>query len=179
MAEIVACPPPPDVITSMLEIPHMEVAPTILATQQGPDRHVGPEEAGAILILQATFTDPQKADGFWHEAVKLMALLAEAPGFIRRYAFPDGPSMTLIALWRTMDDARAFASSPEHRAAMQRLDEERWEYTHFAGLWEIARRHDRVVYCEVCDGVTPINEGACRKCGTELDDIYRREPTPA
>ena len=69
MAVIQSFPPPPDVIASMLEIPDLQVAPTMLATQAGPDRHLGPEAAGAILVLQATFTDEEKAHGFWKAAV--------------------------------------------------------------------------------------------------------------
>ena len=60
MTELLTIPPPPEAIHSMLQIPRTQIAPTILATQQGPDGHLGPEAAGAILMLQATFAD---ADG--------------------------------------------------------------------------------------------------------------------
>ena len=69
----------------------------------------GPEAAGAILMLQATFADPDGAARFWAAAVPLMALLESAPGFIRRYSFPDGPSITLLALWRSTADASSVA----------------------------------------------------------------------
>src|SRR4051795_10491201 len=70
----------------MLAIDGVQVTPTMLATQQGPDRHLGPEAAGAVLILQATFADPDRAAGFWATASALMEQLAVAPGFIRRPA---------------------------------------------------------------------------------------------
>jgi heme-degrading monooxygenase HmoA len=167
-------PPPADAITAMLEIPRTQVAPTIMGTQAGPVGHLGPEEAGAILLLQATFTDPDGATAFWASAVRLMGLLAAAPGFIRRYSFPDDLSITLIALWRTAADAKAFAASPEHRAAVDALYANRWQYTHFSGLWEMTSNHGRVVFCEQCDGITPIGERVCRSCRTELVDVFAR-----
>src|SRR5579862_327556 len=108
MTELLTTPPPPESIAAMVAIPGTAITPSILATQQGPDGQLGPEAAGAILVLQATFADPAGAASFWQAAVPLMALLASAPGFIRRYSFPDGPTVTLIALWRTASDARAF-----------------------------------------------------------------------
>ena len=72
MTHLLALPPPPEAIAAMLAIPRTQIAPTILATQQGPDGDLGPESAGAILVLQATFTDPEGASGFWTAAVDLM-----------------------------------------------------------------------------------------------------------
>src|SRR3954464_4028471 len=157
----------------MLAIDGVQVTPTMLATQQGPDRHLGPEAAGAVLILQATFADPDRAAGVWATAYALMEQLAVAPGFIRRYNFSDGPHYTLIALWRTPADANAFFSSDEHQVAMRELFRNRWQYTHFAGLWEVANPRQRVIFCQICDGVTPSTEMHCIKCGTELFDPYR------
>lgn len=174
MTELLTLPPPAEAIAAMVAIPDVQIAPTILATQQGPDGELGPEGAGAILILQATFADPEGAASFWAAAVPLMELLASAPGFIRRYSFPDGPSMTLIALWRTADDAKAFAATPEHRAAVRDLYGQRWQYSHFSALWEMTSNHGRVVFCTECDGITAASEGVCGGCGTTLIDVHRR-----
>ena len=183
MADLLSLPPPPDAIAAMLSIPATTIVPTILATQQGPDGDVGPEAAGAILVLQATFADEDGAAGFWSAAVPLMALLAEAPGFIRRYSFPDGPNMTLIAFWRTLADAQAFAAGPEHRAAVQDLYAQRWQYSHFSALWELRSNHGRLVFCPHCDGVTAAAEGACATCGAPFLDTLglgaAREAAPA
>jgi heme-degrading monooxygenase HmoA len=173
MAELQTLPPPPEAITAMLEIDRLDVTPTMLATQQGPDGGLGPEAAGAILILQATFADAEGAAGFWEAAVPLMKLLAAAPGFIRRYSFPDGPTINLIALWRTADDAKAFAASPEHRAAVRDLYRKRWQHSHFSAIWEMTSNHDRMIFCDACDAVTPAAEGECRGCGSALLDVYR------
>jgi heme-degrading monooxygenase HmoA len=174
MNQLLTLPPPPEVISAMLGIPRTQIAPTILATQQGPDGDLGPESAGAILVLQATFTDPERVHAFWSAAVGLMELLASAPGFIRRYSFPDGPSITLIALWRTAADARAFAATPEHRAAVRDLYAHRWQHSHFSALWEMTSNHGRLVFCDRCDGITPASERACSGCGTAILDAYRR-----
>ena len=172
MVELLTEPPPMDVIARMTAIDGVHVAPTILATQTGPDGHLGPEAAGALLILQATFVDADRAAGFWRTAAGLMEQLASAPGFIRRYSFADGPFVTLLALWRTAADANAFFSSDEHQAAMRELFQHRWQYSHFAGLWEVAAPRPRVIFCQQCDGVTPAGDGVCGGCGTELFDPY-------
>jgi len=170
--ELLSTPPPPTAIARMLAIDGVQVTPTMLATQQGPERHLGPEGAGAVLILQATFADPDRAAGFWATASALMEQLAVAPGFIRRYNFSDGPHYTLIALWRTPADANAFFSSAEHQAAMRELFRNRWQYSHFAALWEMNSPRQRVIFCQECDGVTPASDRRCNGCGVELFDPY-------
>jgi heme-degrading monooxygenase HmoA len=172
MTELLVSPPPPDAIAAMWGVPGTQITPSILATQRGPDGACGPESAGAILMLQATFADPAGAASFWAAAVRLLELLASAPGFIRRYSFPDGPSVTLIALWRTAADARTFAATPEHRAAVRELYDQRWQYSHFSALWEMTSNHGRIIFCPDCDAVTPASEGVCRGCAAALVDVY-------
>lgn len=125
-----------------------------------------------MSILQATFADAGRAQAFWRAASALLAELAGAPGFIRRYSFADGPSITLIALWRSAADAHAFATGPKHRAATRDLYRQRWQYSHFAAVWEAAERRPRVVFCEQCDGVTPLPAGGCTTCGAPIVDVY-------
>jgi heme-degrading monooxygenase HmoA len=172
MLELLPVAPPPEAIAKMTSIEGVRITPIRLATQQGPDRHLGPEAAGAVLILQATFVDEQRAAGFWTTAVELFELLAVAPGFIRRFTFADGPHGYLIAFWRTAADAHAFFSSDEHQRAMNDLYRYRWQYTHFAALWEMNTPHQRVIFCQQCDGVTPATDRVCRGCGIELVDPF-------
>ena len=172
MLELLTMPPPPEVIAKLTAIKGVRIAPTVLTTQQGPDGHLGPEAAGAVLILQATFVDKQGAERFWLKAAELFELLAAAPGFIRRFSFADGPLGMLIAFWRTAADAHAFFSSNEHQAAMRDLYRQRWQYTHFAALWEMTTPHHRVIFCQHCDGITPATESVCIGCGTELFDPF-------
>lgn len=170
MTELLTLPPPAEARAAIAAIPRSQTAQISFGTQQGPDGHLGPEKAGAILILQATFTSPDGFAAFWKALVPLFGLLESAPGFIRRYGFAEGPHWTLIAFWRTADDARAFATRPEHRAAVQDLYHERWQYSHFAAIWEMTTSHDRLFFCEGCRAVTPAAEQRCSGCGTELAD---------
>lgn len=175
MVELLTGPPPMEAIARMAAIDGVSITPTVLATQQGPDRHLGPEAAGALLILQATFVDQERADEFWLTAAGLLERLATAPGFIRRFSFSDGPHSTLIALWRTTADAHAFFSGDDHQAAMRELFRHRWQYSHFAALWEMATPRQRVIFCQQCDGVTPATDLVCTGCGIGLFDPFSLE----
>lgn len=172
MVELVTGPPPPAVIARIGAIAGVAMTPAMLVTQRGPEGHLGPEAAGALLILQATFADADKAAGFWDAAAGLTEQLAIAPGFIRRYNFADGPHYTLFVLWRTTADAHAFFASDAHQAAMKELFTNRWQYTHFAGLWEVTTPRQRVIFCQQCDGVTPAGVTQCIGCGIDLHDPY-------
>ncbi len=178
MVELLVAPPPSDAIVAMAAIPRLTITPSILVTQQGPgeDGQLGPEAAGAILLLQATFATQEGADQFWESAVGLMTLLADAPGFIRRYSFPDGPTISLIALWRTVDDARAFAATPQHREAVRGLYKGGWQHTHFSAVWELHHSHDRVAFC-ACGAATPIGARQCSSCAEPLLDVFRTAPS--
>jgi heme-degrading monooxygenase HmoA len=172
MTELLSLPPPPDVIASLGDIERMRMGPTMLNIQEGPEGHRGPEGAAAVLLLQATFSRPERAEAFWRAAAGLMKCLADAPGFIRRYSFADGPTITLLALWRTVADAHAFFASDRHQAVMHQLYRERWQYSHFAALFESPRHHDRVVFCDECDAVTRMPAKTCSGCGAALLDIH-------
>jgi heme-degrading monooxygenase HmoA len=169
MVQLLTLPPPADAIAGMMAIPGVQITPTILATQTGPEVDRGPEGAGAVLMLQATFRTEEGAAAFWEAAVPMMALLAEAPGFIRRYSFPDGPAITLFALWRTIDDARAFAAGSEHRAAVHALFANGWQHTHFSAMWQLATDHGRVVFCPACRQASAATTAVCPGCGAALN----------
>src|SRR5690348_16960436 len=170
--ELITGPPPAGAIEAMQEIDGLRIVPTMLNLQAGPASHLGPESAGAILVLQGTFVDEALFREFWSNVVTLMEQLATAPGFIRRVNFADGPHYTLIAFWRSVEDAHAFFNTPEHQAAMRSTFERRWNYTHFAGLWQVASPHRRLFFCQTCDGVTPSTESTCTGCGSALHDPY-------
>lgn len=172
MVQLLTQPPPPEVVARLSAIDGVRMNPTMLVTQQGPDGALGPESAGAMLLLQATFVDDEGLRQFWNAAAGLTELLASAPGFIRRFNFSDGPHYTLIALWRSPADADAFFGRAEHQAAMRELFQGRWEYTHFAGLWEVVEQRHRVIFCQQCDGVTPTSQKVCVGCGTVLFDPF-------
>jgi heme-degrading monooxygenase HmoA len=172
MIELLTQPPPPEASAKLAAIDGVRIVPTMLTTQEGPDGYLGPEAAGAVLILHATFVDERGFQAFWVRAAALFEQLSRAPGFIRRFSFADGPLGYLIAFWRTPADAHAFFSSDEHQAAMRDLYRERWQYTHFAALWEMTAPRQRVIFCQQCDGVTPTTDRVCTGCGTELLDPF-------
>lgn len=170
--DLITSPPPVEAVEAMRQIEGLRIFPIMLNTQSGPDGRLGPESAGAILILQGTFVDEQSFSEFWTTVVELMTMLVAAPGFIRRYNFADGPHYTLMAWWRSVDDAYAFFARPEHQAAMRTTFKRRWNYTHFAGLWQTVDQRQRLFFCQQCEGITPSTEPACTACGTPLDDPY-------
>ncbi|HZU80488.1 MAG TPA: hypothetical protein VE991_11280 [Acidimicrobiales bacterium] len=165
-------PPHAEAMAAMEAIPAMTVAPTMFITQEGPEGAIGPEGAGAILLLQATFTKEEGARHFWDAAVPLMNQLAEAPGFLRRYSFFANDSITLLAFWRTIEDARRFAASADHRQASRALFTGRWQQSHFSGLWELHSSHGRVLFCEECDGMARAPVTRCPKCDAALLDVF-------
>jgi len=177
--DLITGPPPVAATTAMQAIDGVRIVPVVLNTQSGPEAHLGPEHTGAILILQGTFAEQDKFEEFWTNVVELMRLLATAPGFIRRYNFADGPHYTLMAWWRTIEDAHAFFARPEHQAAMRTTFERRWNYTHFAGLWRTADQRQRLFFCPSCDGVVPSTEPSCTGCGSPLPDPFGGPHVPA
>ncbi len=106
MTELLALPPTRQAIASMAALPRSQVTPTMLGTMRGPDGHLGPEAAGAVLMLQATFTTQEGSEGFWGAQAQLMELLSTAPGFMRSYGFGDGPNNTLLVFWRAQTTPR-------------------------------------------------------------------------
>jgi heme-degrading monooxygenase HmoA len=173
MVELLDLPPTPEAIASLSALPGSQMVPTTIATMCGPEGHWGPEAAGAILMLQATFVTEEGIASFWKAQVPLMELLNTAPGFIRSYGFGDGPTSTLLVFWRSADDAKAFSTRPEHSQAMRDLYKQRWEYSHFAAIWEMTSNHDRVIFCPACPAVTSVSEQRCKGCGTGLFDVHR------
>jgi hypothetical protein len=178
MAEPQFFPPPPELLPALAAIPGMAIEPTMLVTQEGPAGALGPEAAGAILWLQATFADEEGARRFWEASVPLDEQLARTPGFIRRYSFAAHRSAHLIALWEGVEDAQRFAASEGHREASRALFAGRWQYSHFAALWELRSNRGRIFFCSECDGTTPAPADTCRSCGAPITDVYRL-PTSA
>ena len=172
MSLIRQIPPSDDVKALVAAIPGVRFNPGVVVAQEGPDRHLGPEAAGAILVLHMTLSDEAAADRFWRTTTAVKQTLPTAAGFIRLFSFFDGPSGYLVAFWRTAEDARAFAAAPAHRDAMSALDRERFEYSHFVGLWTAQSTHRRNLYCPRCEAVTAAPATHCQGCGEALDDAF-------
>jgi len=173
MATVKPIPPSDDIKAMVAAIPGVRFNPGVVVGQDGPDSHLGPESAGAILILHMTAADEIAADRFWRMTTAVKQQLPEAAGFIRLFSFFDGPSGYLVAFWRSVEHAQAFAQSPTHREAMTALDREKFEYSHFVGLWKSHSVHQRNIYCEQCGTANPAPADECRHCHNALDDIFR------
>lgn len=179
MAQVQQIPPSDEVKALVGAIPGVRFNQGVVVGQDGPDAHLGPEAAGALLVLHMTVADEAAADRFWRTTTAVKQQLPAASGFIRLFSFFDGPSGYLVAFWRTREDAEAFATTDVHRQAMTALDTERFEYSHFVGLWTAHRVRERNLYCTDCDGVTPAPASNCRSCGTRLHDVFAREDVAA
>jgi heme-degrading monooxygenase HmoA len=179
MAEVRLIPPSDEVKAMVAAIPGVRFNQGVVVGQDGPESHLGPEAAGALLVLHMTVADEVAADRFWRTTTAVKQQLPTAAGFIRLFSFFDGPSGYLVAFWRTAEDAQAFARSEAHRAAMAALDTERFEYSHFVGLWTAHRLQNRNLYCTRCDVVTPAPATTCEGCGGTLDDVFARDKQPA
>src|SRR5436189_1340 len=126
MVELLTQPPPPEAIARMTAIEGVRVTPTVVATQEGPDRHLGPEAAGAVLILQATFVDQDRAADFWAAApscsiptpsramstTEAKAFLdATLPGQIRaERALHNGDLTPRLSTWSQQDPVTLFGA---------------------------------------------------------------------
>lgn len=141
---------------------------------------VGPEAAGAVLLLQNTLADPDKAQQFWSRAATTMEAALDAPGFIRLIGFGDGPENYALAFWRTVEDAERYAKGLVHREAVKELYATGNQYSHFAGLFAAPRERKRHIFCERC-GVQNDLRDRCAQCGNPLVDSFGHaaEPIPA
>jgi len=71
--EIPVIPPSDEVNAVVGAIPGVRFTPGVVVGQEGPEGHLGPEAAGAILVLHVTAVAEAAADRFWRTstAVKL------------------------------------------------------------------------------------------------------------
>jgi hypothetical protein len=177
MAELRVIPPSDEIKATVGAIPGVRFTPGVVVGQAGPEAQLGPESAGAILVLHTSAVDDAAAELFWRATTSVKQQLPDAPGFIRLCSFFDGLSGYLVAFWRTVEDAQRFAGNPQHREAMAGLRRERFEYSHFVGLWEARSVHARHIYCEECGHATPAPSDTCAGCGNTIHDVFMQEAT--
>ena len=168
--------PPTDEANAIVsEIPGVRATPIPVLAVDGPEGGLGPEAAGAILHLHMTMIDEEKTKAFWKQVAITLKAAVEAPGLIRFMAITDGVSNDAIGWWRTVADAKAFAASDIHRAAMAEMDKVGFEYTHFAGLWQLVEPRQRHAYCDECGTENVMPAEQCSQCGAELADVFRQQ----
>ena len=133
---------------------------------------VGPEAAGAVLVLQNTLDTDAKARQFWARTATTVEAAIEAPGFIRLIGFGDGPENYALAFWRTIEDAQAYAKAMPHREAVKELHATGNQYSHFAGLFAASAPRKRHIFCDECIVENDASRTTCAQCGNPLVDSF-------
>jgi heme-degrading monooxygenase HmoA len=166
---------PPNAANEKLlgEIPGFRQTPIPVVAFDGPDGNLGPEGAGAVMVLHMTMIDEERTQRFWHQVALTSKAASESPGFIRMIAFFDGAANWALGFWRTVEDAQAFAKSRSHLDAIKDMHESKFEYTHFAGIFQPVEQRPRHAYCDACGAETVMPAEQCSECGRGLADVFR------
>jgi hypothetical protein len=178
VAVISQYPPAPEHQMAFGSIPGVRFTEGVVFSVEGDDP-VGPEAAGAVLVLQGHLDSDAKAQQFWARGAGTLRAARESPGFIRFIGFSDGLSNYALGFWRTHDDAMAFRNSQVHVEAMHELDATGNQYGHFAGLFRTDRTHHRHVYCERCLTRNVMPADRCAGCGNTLVDGFKPQVAEA
>lgn len=171
MATLGVFPPPEAVIGRLASLPGARVTMGPLFALDGPAPS-GPEQAGAILVLQTTLTGEEAAGRFWESNETVLQAAMQSPGFVRFFGLRDGFCNYAIVFWRTAADAEAFAADTVHRTAVKDLYRNQSQYTHFARLYASPNPTPRQFICDECHHVTAAPATRCKGCGAELTDIF-------
>jgi hypothetical protein len=178
MAQVKSYPPPPPVIARLSSLPGARLSPGAVFTVDGPAPS-GPEQAGAVLVLQATLAGEDAAGRFWDANADVLAAAVESEGFVRFIAFADGLANYAIVFWRTAELAQRFADGAAHRGAVRELYRRPSQYTHFVQLYQASGRGLRHFFCDSCGRVTPAPASTCKGCGNQLTDVFDQYARPA
>lgn len=154
------------------QVPGLRQTPIPVIGFDGPEGHLGPEAAGAVLILHMTMVDEGRTQAFWQQVALTCKEASATPGFIRMIAFFDGAANWALGFWRTVDDAHAFAKGRVHVDAIKDMHDKVFEYTHFAGLFSPVEPRTREAYCDSCGTESRMPAEACPTCGNELADVF-------
>jgi hypothetical protein len=152
----------------------LRMTPGAVFALDGPDG-LGPESAGAVIVLHTTLASDEGAQRFFQRNAELMRTLRGSSGFIRFMGMFDGPSGYGVGFWKTPEDALAFSKGPLHGALVKDLFREPYMYTQFAGIWAAHTIRPRRFFCEKCQHATPAPADACARCGNALVDVFKQQ----
>lgn len=172
MATIGQFPPAPENHMALGSLPGVRFTEGVVFSVEADDP-VGPDAAGAVLVLQGSLASDDMAQQFWARSATTLRAARESDGFIRFIAFADGLSNYALGFWRSYDDAMAFRKSLPHREAERELNETGNQYQHFASLFKTDRVHERHTYCERCGTRNTMPREVCEKCGNALVDVFK------
>jgi hypothetical protein len=148
--------------------------PGMVFAVDGPD-NLGPEDAGAVIVLHATLTSDEMAQTFYQKNADIMRTLRESPGFIRFMGVGDGLSLYGIGFWKTPETAAAFAKAQAHSVAVRDLNEAPYQYSQFAGIWAAHSVRPRRFFCDRCKRANAAPAQACTSCGNPLVDVFKEQ----
>ncbi len=175
MATLAVFPPGAEAMQAMGAIAGLRVTPGNVFAVDGPGG-LGPDAAGAVTVLHATFVDDGGMQTFYRRNAEVLRAAGDSPGFIRFIGLFDGPSGYGLSFWRTTEDALAFARRGEHATAVKEQRRKPYQYSQFAGVWTAHSIRPRCFYCERCGQATPAPAEVCGRCGNPLTDVFRTTP---
>lgn len=173
MSEVRPFPPSEDTVADgARRLPGRRMSPGVVSGLDGPDGNVGPEAAGALSLVHASFADGESAQRGYRRFAEAQEALLGAPGFVRWFSFADGAHGYGLGLWRTAAHAEAFARGTFHREVVSEQRQRPFEYSQFAGIYAAHLVGRRVLSCPDCRAATPAPTRSCRACGRPLDDGF-------
>jgi len=171
MATVTSFPPDEANRSRQQEVPGARATPGVVGALSGSSR-VGPEAAGALILLHTTFASDDGAQRGYQLFSEMKTHMLAAPGFLHWFTFGDGPNGYALGLWRTPEEAEAFVGSDAHRAMAREQRERPFEYSQFAGMWSATHLGTRWLYCEQCSQPTAAPASQCSTCTNALDDSF-------
>jgi heme-degrading monooxygenase HmoA len=172
MTTLQVFPPNADNEALFAQIPGLRQTPIPVIGFDGPDGQLGPEAAGAVLVLHMTMVDEGRTQRFWRQVALTSKAASETPGFIRMIAFFDGCANWALGFWRTVEDAMEYAAGGAHRQAIADMKAHQFEYSHFAGVFQAVRPRTRETWCERCGAEVLMPAHSCPSCGNALADVF-------
>jgi heme-degrading monooxygenase HmoA len=158
----------------MQSIPGARFTPGMVVGFDGPGA-LGPEAAGAVMILHMTAVDEDATQLFFRRTNELKTLLPSTPGFIRMFSVFDGLSGYAVSFWRTPEDALAFGRDTAHRQVVREFLAKPFQYSQFVGVWSAHSVRRRHIYCAACGTSNDAPADACSHCHEPLLDVFKQQ----
>ena len=137
------------------------------------------QSACCAWVQPSSSQSMRPTSGLGRRSTSHRSAIAEAPGFIRRVNFTDGPHYTLIASGGRPPPHASASPAPSTRrqcATCSATVGSTPTSPHSLGDDDTA---PAPLFCQQCDGVTPATEPRCVGCGAELFDPFRSPARPS
>jgi hypothetical protein len=164
-------PPDEQTIAIQRQVPGRRVIPGAIILLDGAGAG-GPEQAGALSLVYATFKDNANAQRGYRRFAAIHHHLVAAPGFLRWITFVDGVHGYALGMWRQAKDVEAFVRSDVHRRMVREQLTDPFQHSQFAGVWTTVTPTRRTLTCDGCSRPTPAPARCCTSCGAALHDPF-------